>query len=414
VTKKPILFRRIAAVGLTFLAVAHIERARAEYPDGDVAKFTLGAGVAYDDNVFRLPPNVNPAPASGSTARGDTIFTLNAGVALNKDISRQNFVLGANVVRGLYTQHTAYDYTLFDFGAIWNWQVGNKLGGKIGYTQNQFPNSSLDVRSFTQNIRTIGIAEASVGYQFLPAWEARAAYRFVDITNGSAVFRLSDSQQNVYEGAIRYRTRFGNLVDLYYRYTDGTSPNLPDPLPLDLSTKGFTQKDFGINVAQWEFSGRSRFSGFLAYTQRSYPHFAQRDFSGPTWNLTYIYLPTTSTRINLSFYRLIGIYTDVTTNYIQTTGVTLNPTWQATGKLGFGLIASYQDREYKGDPGILTTVAIGEKREDKLTIVGINATYAILRTVKGTLYYTWQKRDSNLQRFDFTDNTVGAGVEWTF
>ncbi len=146
---------------------------------------------------------------------------------------------------------------------------------------------------------------------------------------------------------------------------------MPDPLPLELSTNDFTQNDFGINVAQWEFSGRSRFSGFLAYTQRSYPRFAQRDFSGPTWNLTYIYLPTTSTTINLSFYRLIGLYTDVTTNYIQTTGVTLNPTWQATGKLGFGLIASYQNRDYKGDPGILTTVVWEEKREDKLTMVDL-------------------------------------------
>ena len=398
---------------MTVLALAYIGRVQAEYPDGDVAKFTLGAGVAYDDNVFRLPNGVSTDPRTGSTARGDTIFTLNAGVAVNKDISRQNFALGANVIRGIYTDHGSFDYTLFNFGAVWNWQVGNKLGGTIGYTQNQYPNSFLDVRSFTQNIRTIGIAQGSIGYQFLPDWELRAEYNFVDITNGEAVFRLSNQEQNRYTGAVRYRTQFGNLVDLFYRYTDGTRPNVPDPLPGVLSDRDFEQNDFGINVARWEFSGRSRFSGFVAYTDRSYARFPQRDFSGPTWNLTYIYLPTTSTVVNVSFYRLIGVYTDVTTNYIQTTGININPTWQATGKLGVALIGSYQNRDYKGDPGFGQLV-FGERREDNLMLATLSATYAILRTVKGTLYYTWTKRDSNLERFNFTDNTVGLGVEWTF
>jgi len=398
---------------VTVLALAYIGRVQAEYPDGDVAKFTLGAGVAYDDNVFRLPNGVSTDPRTGSTARGDTIFTLNAGVAVNKDISRQNFALGANVTRALYTQHNSFDYTLFNFGAVWNWQVGNKLGGTLGYTQNQYPNSFLDVRSFTQNIRTVGVAEGSIGYQFLPDWELRAGYQFVDITNGEAVFRLGNQEQNRYQGAVRYRTRFGNLVDLFYRYTDGTRPNVPDPLPGTLSDRDFEQNDFGINVARWEFSGRSRFSGFVAYTDRSYARFPQRDFSGPTWNLTYIYLPTTSTVVNVSFYRLIGVYTDVTTNYIQTTGININPTWQATGKLGVALIGSYQNRDYKGDPGFGQLV-FGERREDNLMLATLSATYAILRTVKGTLYYTWTKRDSNLERFNFTDNTVGLGVEWTF
>lgn len=403
---------RVAAVATLIGAIGSVGQARAEFTDGDVVKFTAGAGVAYDDNVFRLPNGVNPDARTGSTARGDTIFTLNAGVAVNKDVSRQNFVLGADIVQGLYVEHNSFDYTLYNFGGVWNWQVGNKFGGTIGYSQNQYPNSFLDVRSFEQNKRTIGIPEVSAGYQFLPDWELRASYKFVDITNSTEAFRLSNLEMNVYEGAVRYTTRFGNLVDLYYRYTSGTRPNVTIPVPLD---RDWNQNDVGVNVARWEFSGRSKFSGFLGYTNRSYPLFPQRDFSGPTWNFTYIYLPTTATAVNLSFYRLIGAFTDVTTNYIVTTGVLLRPTWQVTGRIGLGLTASYMNRDYKGDPGILTPGTPGfEKRQDDLTLLGVEATYAILRNLKGTLYYRWQKRDSNRQGFDFNDNTVGAGVEWTF
>lgn len=391
----------------------------AEFPDGDVVKFNAGAGVAYDDNVFRLPSGISPPPASGSTSRGDTIFTLNAGAAVNKDISRQNFELAGNIIQRLYTEHTEFDVALFNFGATWNWRIGNQWGGEIGYTQNQYPNAFLEVTSFTPNKRTVGIPFASIGYLFHPSWEIRGRYQFVDITNSAARFKLSDLEQSVYEGALRYRTQFGNLVDLYYRYTDGKRPNVVVD-PLVPSTGKFEQHDVGLSVVRWELSGRSRFSGFLAYTDRSYELAPARDFSGPTWNLTYVYLPTGTTSVSLSVYRLIGAFTDVTTNYIVTTGVTLAPTWQATSKLAFGMNAFYQDRDFRGDPGIITTALGEDKRNDDLYSVGVNATYAILRSLKGTLYYTWTKRDSNLRNEDniairnFTDNIVGLGLEWSF
>jgi exopolysaccharide biosynthesis operon protein EpsL len=392
---------------------AAADEVRAEFADGDVAKFNLGAGVAYDNNVFRLPSDVTPSPASGSTKRGDTIFTLNAGAAINKNVSRQNFELGGNIIQRLYTEHTEFDTTLFNFGGTWNWRIGNQFGGEIGYVQNQYPNAFLEVTSFTPNKRTVAIPFASIGYQFHPSWELRARYQFVDITNSAERFKVSDLEQSVYEGGVRYRTQFGNLVDLYYRFTDGKRTNVVLD-PLVPNTGKFEQNDVGFNVVRWELSGRSRFSGFLAYTNRSYELAPQRDYSGPTFNLSYIYLPTGSTSVNLSVYRLIGAFTDVTTNYIVTTGVTLAPTWQATSKLAFGMNAFYQDRDYKGDPGIIPAVLGEDKRNDDLYSVGVNATYAILRTLKATLYYTWTKRDSNIELRDFTDSIVGTGIEWEF
>ena len=397
--------------------------ALAEFPDGDAVKFNLGAGVAYDDNVFRLPSNITPAQeaglrASGSSARSDTIFTLSAGAAINKDISRQNIQLGASVNQLLYTEHTDFDTTLLNLGATWNWRVGNELSGQVGYKQNQYPSQFLEVQTFTPNKRTVAIPFVSIGYQFHPSWEVRGGYQFVDITNSAERFRLSDLEQSQYEGAVRYRTQFGNLVDLYYRFTDGKRPNVETALlvtdPLLQRPGQFEQNDVGLRVERWELSGRSRFEGFLAYTNRSYDQFASRDYSGPTGTLTFVYLPTGNTSVSLSVYRLIGAFTDVTTNYIVTTGVTLAPTWQATSKLAFGMNAFYQNRDYQGDPGIVTAVLGEDQRKDDLYSVGVNATYAILRSLKGTLYYTYTRRDSNIDQRDFRDNIVGAGIDWAF
>jgi hypothetical protein len=453
VTKPLLSFRCTALASLVGLALLFAGPVRAEFPDGDIAKFTLGAGVAYDDNVFRLPTGQRP-PASGGGitvpgapiargGRGDTIFTLNAGAIVNKDISRQNVVLNANVVQALYTEYNDLNYTLFNFGGIWNWQVGNKFSGQIGYARVQYPNYFLDagavVSAFQQNIRTVGTPFASAGYQFLPNWEVRARYEFADITNSEERFKVSNLEESRYQGGVRYRTEFGNLVDLYYRYTDGTRSNfcnsflngqgdtvqnlacnasLPPALQFAnlvlQNDRTYTGNEFGVDVERWEFSGKSRFAGFLAYTTRDYPNFKGRNFSGPTGNLTYIWLPTAATALNLSAYRLVGLFSDLTTNYIVTTGVSLRPTWQATGRLGVGLVATYEDRDYAGDPGALLATQGLPKRNDDLITLGVNANYAILRTLQGTVYYTWSNRTSNLPNRGFTDNIIGAGVQWTF
>jgi hypothetical protein len=347
------------------------------------------------------------------------------------------------VVQALYAQANDLNYTLFNFGGIWNWQVGNKFSGQIGYAQVQYPNYFLDasarVSAFQQNIRTAGTPFASAGYQFLPNWEVRARYEFADITNSEERFKVTDLEESRYQGGVRYRTDFGNLVDLYYRYTDGTRSNFcssflnaqgvpvqnlacnaslsPEVQFASLvlqNDRTYTGNEFGVNVERWEFSGKSRFAGFLAYTTRDYPNFKGRNFSGPTGNLTYIWLPTAATALNLSAYRLVGLFSDLTTNYIVTTGVSLKPTWQATGRLAVGLVATYEDRDYAGDPGALLATQGLPKRNDDLITLGVNANYAILRTLQGTVYYTWTNRNSNFPGRDFTDNIVGAGVQWTF
>jgi hypothetical protein len=79
------------------------------------------------------------------------------------------------------------------------------------------------------------------------------------------------------------------------------------------------------------------------------------------------------------------------------------------------MTAFYQDRDYQGRPAIETALLDQEEqRNDDLYSVGVNATYAILRTLKGTLYYTWSKRDSNVPARDFRDNIVGVGIDWAF
>ena len=403
-----------AAAALIALIVLPAGPAHAEFADGDVIKYTLGAGVAYDNNIFRLPAGARADPSTGSTARGDTIFTLNAGATANKDISRQNVLLNANVTQGIYAQHSSFDYTLFNFGGIWNWLIGSKLGGQIGFAQVQYPNYFTDIRSFQQNIRTVQTPFASAGYRFHPDWEFRLRYEYGNVTNDLPSRKITNVEENRYLGGVRYRTQTGNLADLYYQYTSGTRPNLPEPPQFSQSFRDYTGNEFGVNVGRWQFSAQSQFTGFLSYTTRNYTFAPSRNFSGPTFNLMYSWLPTSRTAVNISAYRLIGLYADVTTSYIVTTGVTVNPTWRATEKLNFGVRAYYDNRNYAGQPDAILGLVGVEKRNDDIMSAGVNATYAFLRTVDGTLYYTWTRRNSNRPELDFNDSTVGVGLQWTF
>ena len=147
-------FLRAAAVVAFIGAMGPVGQARAEFTDGDVVKFTAGAGVAYDDNVFRLPNGVNPDVRTGSTARGDTIFTLNAGAAVNKDVSRQNFVLGADIVQGLYMEHTDLTTPSTILGESGIGKSATNLAGRSAIRRTSIPTHSS---MFDRSSKTSGL-----------------------------------------------------------------------------------------------------------------------------------------------------------------------------------------------------------------------------------------------------------------
>jgi hypothetical protein len=121
----------------------------------DNLQVRAGTGLRFENNVFRTPGGtMTPAP-DGTPGRSDTVTTVNAGVSYTLPVSRQNFVLSADVNQSRHTKFSNLDFNGQDLRAVWKWEAGRWLNGDVGYYRSRYqPGFS----NFTQPgfVNTIG------------------------------------------------------------------------------------------------------------------------------------------------------------------------------------------------------------------------------------------------------------------
>jgi hypothetical protein len=95
-------------------------------------------------------------------------------------------------------------------------------------------------------------------------------------------------------------------------------------------------------------TGLSRLDGSLYYTKREYERFTERDYSGPTFNLTHTWTPTGKFTMATVLSRDIAPLEDVTASFVLVTGITLRPDWAITEKVNLRGTLAYARWEYFG------------------------------------------------------------------
>src|SRR5688572_30448082 len=75
----------------------------------DVLQFSAGTSVNRDDNVFRLPDNVDPA-TRGLESRSDRYTASYAGVRFDKPYVQQRFILEATLTAYRYDRFSHLDF----------------------------------------------------------------------------------------------------------------------------------------------------------------------------------------------------------------------------------------------------------------------------------------------------------------
>src|SRR2546426_977832 len=72
------------------------------YPPESMSKklqFSASAGLARDSNLFRLAENKDPLTTIGSNDKSDTVRRIGLGFKADLPVSRQHFLLDANIDR---------------------------------------------------------------------------------------------------------------------------------------------------------------------------------------------------------------------------------------------------------------------------------------------------------------------------
>ncbi|MBX9965674.1 MAG: outer membrane beta-barrel protein [Burkholderiales bacterium] len=402
--------RRAAVVAGVLSVVAP---GRAPALEGDRIRPSVGLNYTYVSNLFylddRIPDSQLPFLKNGQ--RSDNILGLRAGLDADIPVSRQMFTIRANATDNMYATYDNLDYVSYNLRGTWNWVVGSDWDGDVGIAHYQALGSFADVNFNVRNIRNTDEYFASGMYRIASDWKLRAAVRNTQLRNSAASFATTDRNDNVYEfGSRRYSKGGDNFLGVNFRMIDGRFPNrqVVAGSTVDNSYRQYTLE----GTVDWRYSGQSKLSGALGWTNRLHDQISQRNFSGITGRLTAVYSPSGIVGLNAAVFREIGDYQDITASYILTQGVRIGPSYAVSEKLALQANYQYSVREFLGDPNFLVNPQ--PTRKDDINSLSGTVIWSPLRNAQISATLSYDMRTSNRVNLDYDVTTFFVGGQITF
>lgn len=344
--------------------------------------------VLYDSNYYR----------DSDDAESERVWHLGAGLFADLKLSRQHFLLDVSFDQAKHDSFNELDHIQVNAIGTWDWQVGNRWSGNLGQKYSR-ELSSFDEQTIQQkDMRTTRTSFFDAGYQVLPDWFLKGGVRFEEVSyqHQNAIERDTVSRQ--FE--MQYQNTLNTKVGMRFRYA---THDLPDRF------NDYYEREFS-GVFYWQGSAKSSLSANLGFTDVIYNELDGKDFSGTTGRLTYHWALTGKTYLNISVWQETSSLNEEVDSYVLTKGISINPTWSVTNKVNiFGEI-SKSDNEFKGQevlPGE------SERKDDTLSYrMGIG--WNPLDYIQLSFSYTSEKRNSNINTFDYDSNQVLARAQVIF
>ncbi|MFZ5593394.1 MAG: XrtB/PEP-CTERM-associated polysaccharide biosynthesis outer membrane protein EpsL [Pseudomonadota bacterium] len=393
----PIFMRKFLTIMLLFGVLLAVGQTRASQED--TFRPYVSAAIVHDSNLFRFSRDFRQDNTS------DTIKRLEAGVNVDYTLGRQQVLVDASVNRHLFQRFDFLDFDGNDGRAVWNWQLGNRWQGDLGYTRNQRLATFTEVQSPVRDVRTQQSAFINAIYKFDPDWRLRAGGNWYDLESGAAARRFLNRKEISGVLGAEYVNEAGNFVGGQVRVIGA---NFPDRV-VGVLDNSYVQTEIQ-GVADWRYTNLSYFKGRLGYTQRKHDQISSRDFNGLTGRLTYEWSVTAKTLARAEIGREIGSIDNLINTYVVTRAVSTGATWLPTAKTFVKADLAYKQRDYRGDPGLGFTGV----REDDIRTLSVSVGYTPMRNVQLALDAVMERRGSTRIFADYSYNMVSASVRVEF
>ena len=194
-------------------------------------------------------------------------------------------------------------------------------------------------------------------------------------------------------------------MGLQYRTADASFPRR-NTVATSLVANDYTENEYSI-VAHWRLSGVSEIFARIGHTERKFDQAPNRDFSGSTWRLTYLWQPTGKTALEFATWRELAEFRDVNANYVRVTGISVVPTWSITPQVVLRGKISQQTLVYQGDSA---NPAVTDRRKDKERLLQLSALWTPLRLTELAFSVENGRRTSNQAFTDYTYKAISVLV----
>ena len=375
--------------------------------EGDTFRPFVSYARYYDSNLFRLSDSEIAAASQVFAKTTDQYGVLSAGLNVDWQPGRQRVLASASLSQLRYSHYDSQDNDGYDYQLRWNWQLGNHWSGLVGATDIQSQSKYEDVQiGFVPNEVTRQRQFASANWLFHPRWQVGMNVDRSDVANSAPAQFISDYEDQSMGATLTYITPKGSRLSGQLRKVDADYPNRV----LGVIDNSFSQTEYNL-LGDWRSTGKLTARGRLGYVQRDYPNVPARNYDGFNGRISADYFPTGKTVLNLSVYRELGNSNDANATYSLDTGATLGAAWLATNKITLRANASYENRDFQGDPGV---IILGTTRNEDTLSGSFSISYVPIRMA--TIDLGWQagSRDSNIAVEEYTYHLFFASVRADF
>lgn len=395
------------AVLLAVLAGAVSPAARAALPEG-FSPF-VAVLTRYDDNVFRLSPELEPEAVLDTPHRDDLIRTALAGFELATTPGRQRLKLSAQASRAGYGRFDFLDHTGWDATMGWALEIGPRLTGTLEGSRTRRLESFTEFRSPELDLVDIEAAQARLRYALTArvGVGARAGARRFE--HGLDSRRDGDSRSDELGLFLDYRPPTGNSLGFEFDRQDYGSPERVF-LPGSLGDTGFRQYRAAL-VGHWSAGGRGALDGRAGYVWRRFDH-VDRDTGGFSGRVDIDWALSGKTAFETALYREFTVVEELFASAVVSTGGEFAALWRPTWKTSLRAYARYDRRRFGQDPGLVPGFAFTQPTE-VLRTYGAALSYAPVDWALLTLGYEQGRRRSDRAFFGFEYEAITLNVQVT-
>lgn len=391
----------------------------AQAHEGDTFRPFVSYGTFFDSNLFRLADNESPG-----TPRSERYSVLSAGLNVDWKPGRQEIVASATKTRVRYNRNTIYDSDGNDYRATWNWRLGNRLSGNAGATES-LSQSSFDavgqVNNQVTRKRRFGRAE----WAFHPRWRIEGGVQETDNSNSVPSLISQDVRQQAQDVVLRYYTPKGSKLGMQVRRIDAEFPNSQClsyffGLCLEVADNSYKQTEYNL-LGDWSMSGKLKLRGQAGWVDRQYenvlrgnyvfvPQLRERpDFSGLAGRMSADWYATGKTLLSVSLYQELGGASDINASSVLKKGASVNGVWLIREKWRLNAGATFENRDFKGDPG--TTQL---QRNDDTISESLSISYMPIEAVSVDVGVSAGRRNSNISVEEYQFHMLFANVRADF
>lgn len=389
-TAKLFLF---AAVAMAFFQSVSF----AAYDNVDHLWIVPELGSWYDSNVFRIADHADTQQQLGSDHRNDYVWQPKVSGHFDTDISRQNFFVDGSLFSRSYQKHSNLNYIGSDNLVGWNWAIGSDWSGVIKYGVVRDLSSFEDIATAQRDMRTANNVSGELIYKLTSHWQFLADGA-LDHENHSVSNEL-DLKNTSIGGGIQYLTDKGSAIVFRHDHSDINYEH--DYFIWRADTRGYQQNADQI-IVTWPVTNKLKTTVNVGNVRWHYDtdnsnHSSSFGGISSNWNVT------EKTMLSVAYNRQLSVPSQ-SLDTSMSNAYSMTASWLASTKLQFDASHKLTKQDYTGT----------NSRTDDTKIYRLSCSWMPLLNWKTAAYWQTQTRDSELQSYRYSADTIGLSLQYKY